>query len=270
MKERRAEMSPRPKGVEMTDHAAQTSPQVYARLCGVLYLIVIVIGIFTELFVRNKLTVSGDATTTANNILASQLLWRSSIVGDVILLVCAVAQALLFYVLLRPVNKNLALLAVFFNLVECAIDGVNKLNLIAALFLSGGADYLKAFEPNQLHALAYLSLKLHAYGYAISLAFFGFVCLIFGFLLFRSGYFPKTLGVLMTIAGLSYLTISSTQILAPTYAGTIFPILGVPAFIGELSFCLWLIVKGVNLRKWEEKASLGGAVQLKAEVYPSA
>ena len=244
------------KGVEMADHAVETSPQVYARLCGVLYLIVIVIGIFTELFVRDKLTVSGDATATANNIMGSQLLWRSSIAGDVILLVCAVAQALLFYVLLRPVNKNLALLAVFFNLVECAIDGVNKLNLIAALFLSGGADYLKAFEPHQLHALAYLSLKMHAYGYAISLVFFGFVCLIFGYLLFRSGYFPKTLGVLMTIAGLSYLTISSTQILAPTYAGTIFPILGVPAFIGELSFCLWLIVKGVNVPNWKEKARL--------------
>jgi hypothetical protein len=206
--------------------------------------------------------VSGDVTATANNILASQLLWRGSIVGDVILLVCAVAQALLFYVLLRPVNKNLALLAVFFNLVECAIDGVNKLNLIAALFLSSGADYLKAFEPHQLHALAYLSLRLHAYGYAISLIFFGFVCLIFGFLLFRSGYFPKILGVLMAIAGLSYLTISFTQILAPTYAGTIFPVLGVPAFLGELSFCLWLIAKGVNVRKWEERASLGGAVQL--------
>jgi hypothetical protein len=262
MWERIAEMPPRPKGVEMTDHAARTSPQVYARLCGVLYLIVIVIGIFTELFVRNKLMVSGDVTATANNILASQLLWRGSIVGDVILLVCAVAQALLFYVLLRPVNKNLALLAVFFNLVECAIDGVNKLNLIAALFLSGGADYLKAFEPHQLHALAYLSLRLHAYGYAISLIFFGFVCLIFGFLLFRSGYFPKILGVLMAIAGVSYLTISFTQILAPTYAGTIFPVLGVPAFLGELSFCLWLIAKGVNVRKWEERASLGGAVQL--------
>ena len=94
----------------MTDHAVETSPQVYARLCGVLYLIVIVIGIFTELFVRDKFTVSGDATATANNTMASQLLWRSSIAGDVILLVCAVAQALLFYVLLRPVNKNLALL----------------------------------------------------------------------------------------------------------------------------------------------------------------
>jgi len=222
----------------------------------VLYLIVIVIGIFTELLVRGKLTVSGDATATANNITASPLLWRTSIVADVILLVCAVTQALLFYVLLKPVNKNLALLAVLFNLVECAIDGVNKLNLVAALFLSGSADYLKAFEPRQLHALAYLSLRLHAYGYAVSLIFFGFVCLILGYLLFRSGYFPRTLGVLMTITGLSYLTISFTQILAPTFAGTIFPIMAVPAFIGELSLCLWLIAKGVNVAKWNEKARL--------------
>jgi Domain of unknown function (DUF4386) len=242
-------------GVGMTDHAVETSPQVYARLCGVLYLIVIVIGISSELFVRDRFTVSGDATATANNIAASQLLWRSSIAGDVILLVCAVIQALLFYVLLRPVNKNLALLAVFFNLVECAIDGVNKLNLIAALFLSGGAEYLKSFEPRQLQALAYLSLKLHAYGYAISLVFFGFVCMIFGYLLYRSDYFPKAIGVLMTIAGLSYLTNSFTLILAPTYARTIAPIL-VLSFIGELSFCLWLIVKGVNMTKWNEKTRL--------------
>jgi hypothetical protein len=245
-------------GVEMTNHPAETSPQVYARLCGALYLVVIVIGICTELFVRDRLTVSGDAAATANNIMASQLLWRSSIAADVILLVCAVIQALLFYRLLSPVNKNLAVLAVFFNLVECAIDGVNKLNLIAALFLSSGADYLKAFEPHQLHALAYLALKLHAYGYAISLVFFGFVCLIFGYLLLGSGYFPKALGVLMTIAGLSYLAISFTQILAPTYAGTIFPIFAAPAFIGELSLCLWLIVKGVNVAKWNEKARLEG------------
>jgi hypothetical protein len=240
----------------MANARVETSPQVYARLCGVLYLTVIGIGIFTELFVRGKLTVPGDATGTASNIMASSILWRSSIAADVILLVCAVTQALLFYVLLKPVSKNLALLAVLFTLVECAIDGVNKLNLVAALFLSGSTDYLKTFQPRQLDALAYLSLRLHAYGYAVSLIFFGFVCLIFGYLLFRSGYFPRTLGALMTITGLSYLTISLTQILAPTYAGTIFPIMAVPAFIGELSLCLWLIVKGVNIAKWNEKARL--------------
>jgi len=154
------------------------------------------------------------------------------------------------------VSKNLALLAVFFNLVECSIDEVNKLNLVAALFLSGDPDYLKAFDPHQMRALAYLALRLHAYGYAISLVFFGFVCLILGNLLFRSGYFPRTLGVLMTITGLSYLTIGFTQILVPAYAGKVFPIMAAPAFIGELSLCLWLTVKGVNLTKWNEKALL--------------
>jgi hypothetical protein len=240
----------------MADHTVETSPQIYARTGGILYLYIIVAGIVGELFVRDKLIVSGDTTATANNIMASQLLWRISVAGELIMLVCSVALALIFYVLLRPVNKNLALLAVFFNLVELAIDAANKLNLFMALFLLGGADYLKAFEPHQLHALAYLSLRLHEYGFGISLIFFGFVCLILGYLLFRSGYFPKTLGVLMTIAGLSYLTNSFTLILAPTYAAMIFPIL-VLAFIGETSLCLWLIVKGVNVPKWQEQASVG-------------
>src|SRR2546425_12342976 len=207
----------------MTDRTVETSPQIYARIGGILYLYIIVAGTLGELFVRDKLIVSGDATATANNIIASQLLWRISIAGELIMLVCSVALALIFYVLLRPVNKNLALLAVFFNLVELAIDAANKLNLFMALFLLGGADYLKAFEPDQLHALAYLSLRLHEYGFGISLIFFGFVCLILGYLLFRSGYFPKTLGVLMTIAGLSYLTNSFTLLLAPTFAAMIFP-----------------------------------------------
>src|SRR5260370_29790095 len=138
---------------EMANHAIEISPQIYARIGGLLYLIVIVIGFCTEFFVRDKLTVSGDATATANNIMASESLWRISIAGDLILLVCAVALTLILYVLLRPVNKNLALLAVFFNLVEFPIEAVSKLYLFAALFLSGNRDYLKAFEPHTLPAL---------------------------------------------------------------------------------------------------------------------
>jgi hypothetical protein len=240
----------------MADRTIDTSPQVYARVGGLLYLYIIVAGTFGELFVRDRLTVSGDATATANNIIASQSLWRISIAGELLMLVCSVALALIFYVLLRPVSKNLALLAVFFNLVELAIDAANKLNLFRVLSLLGGADYLNAFEPRQLHALAYLSLKSHDYGFAISLVFFGFACLILGYLLFRSGYFPKTLGVLMTLAGLSYLINSFTLILAPAYAATTFSIL-VLAFIGETSFCLWLIVKGVNIQEWEKQVSSG-------------
>jgi hypothetical protein len=242
----------------MKQRNTETSPQVYARIGGVLYLIIIVIGFCSEFFVRDKLVVSGDITATANNIMASESLWRIGIAGDLILLVCAVALTLILYVLLRPVNENLALLAVLFNIVEFPIEAVSKLCLLAALFLSGNADYLKAFQPQQLHALVKMFLKLHDYGFGIDLIFFGFACLVYGYLLFKSGYFPRTLGVLMAIAGLSYLTNSFTLILAPAYAGRIFPIL-VLALIGELSLCLWLIVKGVNEQRWKEQAAAAPA-----------
>ena len=240
----------------MANHPVETSPQVYARTGGVLYLIIIVLGLFGEAFVRDKLIVSGDATATANNIMASQLLWRIGVAGNLVHLVCAVALTLIFYVLLRPVNKNLALLAAFFNLVSIAVEVLIKLDLFAVLFLLGGADYLKVFEPRQLHALAYLALKSHGYGFGISLVFFGFECLVLGYLIFKSGYFPRILGILMQIAGLCYLTNSFALFLAPTFADMIFPAILVPAFIGESSLCLWLIVKGVNVPKWKERVSM--------------
>jgi hypothetical protein len=242
----------------MTDNTVETSPQIYARIGGVLYLILILAGMFAVIFVRDKLIVSGDVTATANNIIASPLLWRIGIAGDLIMHVCDVPLMLIFYVLLRPANKNLALLAVLFNLVQTAVLVANKLNLLAALFLLGSADYLKAFEPHQLHALSYLSLKLHDYGFGVGLIFFGCECLVVGYLIFRSGYLPKTIGVLMQIAGLCYLTNSFALLLAPTFASIIFPAIMVPALIAETSFCLWLIVKGVNVPKWEKQASAGG------------
>src|SRR5260370_7569413 len=113
----------------MTVRITEASPQVYARIGGVLYLIIIVIGFCSEFFVRDKLVVSGDVTATANNIAASESLWRISIAGELILLVCTVALTLIFYVLLRPVNKNLPLLALFFNLVRFPIAASTKLCL---------------------------------------------------------------------------------------------------------------------------------------------
>src|SRR5258708_8280024 len=133
-----------------TERITEASPQVYARIGGVLYLIIIVIGFCSEFFVRDKLVVSGDVTATANNIAASESLWRISIAGELILLVCAVALTLIFYVLLRPVNRNLALLAVFFHPVEFPLQAGSNLCLFAASFLSGDADYLSAFEPHQM------------------------------------------------------------------------------------------------------------------------
>ena len=250
----------------MTHHTRETSPQIYARIGGVLYLILILAGMFGVIFVRDKLIVSGDVTATANNITAFPLLWRIGIAGDLIMHVCDVPLMLIFYVLLRPVNKSLALLAVLFNLVQTAVLVANKLNLLAALFLLGGADYLKAFEPHQLHALSYLSLKLHDYGFGVGLIFFGCECLVVGYLILRSGYLPKTIGVLMQIAGVCYLTNSFALLLAPTFASIIFPAILVPAFMAELSLCLWLIVKGVNVPKWELHASVGRASEASMDI----
>ncbi len=231
-----------------------------ARIGGILYLIIIVAGIFGEAFVRSKLIVSGDATATAGNILASGLLWRIGIAGDLIMHVCDIPLILILYILLKPVNKNLALLAVLFNLIQTAVLVINKLNLFAALLLLGNADYLKAFNPQQIHALSYFAIKSHGYGLGFGLIFFGFECLVLGYLIVRSGYLPSVLGVLMHIAGLCYLTNSFALILAPDLSSIIFPAILVPCFIAELSFCLWLIVQGVDIAKWEKQISTGPGI----------
>jgi hypothetical protein len=226
---------------------------VYARIGGILYLLIIVVGALDQIFIRGSLIVPGDAVSTAKNILAAEPLWRIGIAGDILMHVCDIPLMLVLYVLLKPVNRNLALLAVLFNLVQTAVLAANKLNLLTPLFLLGNAQALKAFEPAQLDALSYLSIRAHDNGFGIGLIFFGFACLIYGYLLFRSGFFPRAIGVLIVIAGLSYLTNSFTLILAPDYAGKVLPVL-VFALIGELSLGLWLLVKGVNVAEWEKRA----------------
>ena len=241
----------------MTDVNVETSPQTYARIGGALYLIIIVIGLFGEAFVRDRLIVSGDAAATAANIMSHESLWRFHIAAELFLLICAVALLLILYALLRPVSRDLALLAVFINLVSIGIEAATTLYLLQALFPLGNAGYLKAFTREQLYAMASLSLKSHGYGFSVSLLFFGCFCLIVGYLIFRSGYLPKTIGVLMQIAGLSYLTNSFALILSPAFANRLFPAILLPAFVGEASLCLWLLVKGVNVPKWQEQVSVG-------------
>ncbi len=171
-----------------------TSPQLYARTGGIAYLIIIVAGALGELFIRNTLIVTGDAAASANNIAASPLLWRIGIAGDLFMHVCDVVVILALYTLLKPVNKNLALLAVLFNLIQTAVLVANKMNLLMPLFLSGSEDYLKAFNPQQLQALTYISVKAHGYGFGVGLIFFCFTCLIKGYLIFKSGFFPRDIG----------------------------------------------------------------------------
>jgi hypothetical protein len=235
----------------MTDRTREFSPQAYARIAGVLYLINIVAGFLGEMFVRNALVVSGNAAATAANIAHSPLLWRIGIAGDLIMQATDVPLMLIFYVLLKPVNRNLALMAMLFTLVQTASLVANKLNLMTPLFLSGDAEYLKAFTPDQLHALAYVAIKAHEYGFGIGLIFFGFECLITGYLIFRSGFLPRILGIAIQIAGVCYLINSFALILAPALAGALFPAILLPCLLAELSLCLWLLLKGIDVSKWE-------------------
>jgi hypothetical protein len=141
-----------------------------------------------------------------------------------------------------------------FNLVQDAIGGLNALNTYRALQLLGGAAYLKAFSREQLEAMALLSLNTHSVGFAIALLFFGCSCIALGYLIAASGFLPRALGVLMSIAGVCYLANSAAVLLSPRLASIMFPSILVPAFIGELLFTVWLTVKGVKVARWQEMA----------------
>ena len=239
----------------MTDLPFKMPLQKFARIGGALYLIIIAVGLYGEAFIRERIIVSGDALATAANLRSMESLWRFGIVAELVLLLCAVTTTWIFFVLLRPVSVELAWLATFFNLVSIALEAAIQFTLLAALFPLGNAAYLKAFTPQQLSTLAYLSVKLHGYGFGISLIFFSAYCIVMGYLIFTSRYFPKALGALLQIAGLCYLINSFALLVAPNFADRIFPAILVPAFVAELSLALWLTLKGVDTAKWEQRAS---------------
>lgn len=238
----------------MTVSKQEFSPQPYARAGGLAYLIIIVAGALGELFIRNKLIVSGNPAATAHNIAASPLLWRIGIAGDLVMHVCDLIVAMVYYTLFKRVNKQLALLALLFGMIQTAVLVANKMNLMMPFFLSGNEAYLKAFNTEQLQAWSYLSIKVHGYGFGIGLIFFGFECLVDGYLIFKSGFLPKLLGVFIFIAGLCYLLHSFILILFPAVADKVLMVILAPVFVAELSMCLWLLIKGVNLTKWNERA----------------
>jgi hypothetical protein len=230
------------------------SPQSYARIAGILYVLIIAAGLFAEAVVRERLIVAGDAAATARNITTHAFLFRLGILADVSTFVCAVALTVILYALLKPVGRNAALLMLAFNLVQDAIGGLNALNTYRPLQLLGGAAHLNAFCREQLEAMALLSLQTHSVGFAVALMFFGGSCVVLGYLTVVSTFLPRVLGVLMMIAGACYLTNSLAVLLSPRLASLLFPSILLPALIGELSFAVWLTVKGVNVARWQEKA----------------
>lgn len=240
----------------MTDRSL-ASPQTWARLGGLFYLLIIVTGLFGEMAVRNAVVVPGDAAATAARLLASEPLWRIGLAGDLLQHVCDVPLALIFYLLLRPVQRHLALLALFFGLVQTASLVANTLHLMTPLLLLGGT-VSTALPPDTQHALIYLSIQLHERGFGIGLIFFACDCLVLGYLIRKSGFLPRVLGVLMQVAGVCYLINSFALILAPKVAGAIFPAILMPSFIAESALCLWLLLKGVDVPAWQARAARAG------------
>ncbi len=237
--------------------------KVVARVGGVLYLIIIILGALGEAVVRGSIVVPGNAAATAANLRAMEWLWRLGVAGEIVLLTSAIALALILYILLRPVSRDLALVAVFFNLVCIAIEGVAAISLAAALLPVTNAAYVDAFTLQQLDVIAMLSIRSHSAGFGIALIFFGVECVILGYLIFRSGYMPRLVGVLMQIAGICYVINSFTLLLSPPLSSRLFPAILIPLLIAELSLALWLLVKGVRAESWQQYGAPGGVREAK-------
>jgi hypothetical protein len=232
---------------------AEASPGLKARIAGVFYLLTFLTG-GGSLLVGGGLVVSGDAAATATNILAhKQLFLWSGLLANLIATACYIAVTALFYELFKPVNRSASLAAAFFSLVGCAIGALSSVFYLAPLAVLGGAQYLSVFKLEQLQALALMFLKLNAQSYQIGLVFFGFYCLLIGYLIFRSNFLPRILGALMAFGGLGWLTF-----LSPPLANALSPYILAPGILGEGALTLWLLVKGVNVQRWNEQASAAG------------
>jgi hypothetical protein len=227
----------------MTNRNADISLRKAAIVAGFGLLIMSILAAFANFYVLPSLIVPGDAATTANNIMANELLFRIGICSFTIVIVLDVVVAWALYVLLKPVNKSLSLLAAWFRLVYATIFGISLANLFNVLRLLSDADYVTVFEIDQLYAQVMLSLNAFSDGWQIGYVFFGLHLFVLGYLVFKSGYIPKILGVLLIIAGLGYLIDSYAIFLLPNYEATI----GYVTFIGEVLFMLWLLFKGAKI-----------------------
>jgi hypothetical protein len=234
---------------EMKQRVAEASPRPRARITGVVYLLYFLTAVLGEFFLKG-LVVDGNAAATANNILAHQSLFRLGLATSLIATACYIAVTALFYDLFKPVNRGLSLLAAFFSLVGCAILAFASLFQLAPLVVLGGSQYLSVFKVEQLRALALMFLGLNTQANNICVVFFGIYCLLIGYLIFKSTFLPRILGLLMALAGLGWLTF-----LSPPLANHLSPYNLVLGFLAELLLMLWLLVRGVNVQRWKEQAS---------------
>jgi hypothetical protein len=233
----------------MTNSKNKTSLRSAALIAGLGLLIMVIAAPFTELFVYPKLVVANNATETVKNIMANKANFILAIFGYLITFICDVVVAWALYVLLKPVNENLSLLTAWFRLVYTVIALVALLHLVNVLQLLNTADYLTAFEPDQLHAQVMILLNAFRHDWYFGLLFFGIHLGLLGYLVFRSGYIPRILGLLLIIAGLGYLITTLKPYLFPNFNSDIAWF----TFYGELIFMLWLLIKGSRIKESDKE-----------------
>jgi len=233
----------------MMERIAEASPRFKARMAGVFEVLEGMTSAFGQVFVLGRLVVFSDAAATAANILGHQPLFWLGFVSSLIGVACHIAWTLLFYELFEPVNRSLSLLAAFVGLVVCGLQALTSLLYLAPLLILQGGSSVSAFTAEQLQALALIFLKLNAYAFEIDLVFFGFWCVLAGYLIFRSTFLPRILGVLLAIDGLGWATY-----MYPPLASYLFPFIAAASALAEIPLQLWLVVMGVNPQRWKEQA----------------
>lgn len=237
-----------------TNAIAKTSPRVYARIVGVLYLVIFILGPFAFFLGRTSVVVPSDPTATISNLMASESMFRLGIVAETAIVLIEIVVSAILYVLLRPVSRPLALASALARFAQSVLQAVNLLTAVPALLLLSGASYLAAFEPDQLNALVLLFMDVNAFVIIIWGLIFGFHLLLLGYLVYRSGFWPRFLGILLLLASLGYLAQSYGHMLAPQYDDLLATVVVVVAVPGELAFTVWLLWKGVDVERWKERA----------------
>lgn len=226
------------------------SPLVLARLLGILSLVGIVTGAFDIGYVRSTLIVAGDASATVHHILAHETLFRLGIAAHLVLLLCNVPNEIIGFILFRRVNVVIAAVAMGCGLVGTAIESIDMLNAYVPLTIAAESGALGVLGPGQLQALSYLAVQLQDIGLLISFVFYGVDEVLSGFLVFRSGFLPRILGILLGLSGLCYFTDGFLSVLAPSWQQRLLPYLLFPCLPGEGLFALWLATKGLNVARW--------------------
>jgi hypothetical protein len=236
-------MNPEPDAtIKDTSRSTDISLRTAAVVAGLGLLMMAILAAFANFSVFQNLVVPGDAKTTADNIMASGGLFRIGICSFLVVAILDIVVAWALYVLLKPVNKSISLLAAWFRVVYAAIFAIALNNLFSALQLLNGTDYLKAIETNQLQVQAMLFLSEFRYGWDIGLVVFGLHLFVLGYLVFQSGYIPRWLGLLLAVAALGYLVDSFGKFLLPNYNVSIAQF----TFVGEVLLIFWLLWKGIK------------------------